>query len=125
MSLLLLLLGLLRSFGTRSSTRSSFSLVSYLTIRLSVRGFCGGRPGTSFAREPPPGLPRWPGVLALFLCRFSDFDDDRTAVELGVVQSLDGLLGGLDGGESNETVTSRAKSVTRSALDDLSAEAVD
>ena len=121
MSLLLLLLGLLRSFGTRSS----FSLVSYLTIRLSVRGFCGGRPGTSFAREPPPGLPRWPGVLALFLCRFSDFDDDRTAVELGVVQSLDGLLGGLDGDESNETVTSRAKSVARSALNDLSAEAVD
>lgn len=124
--LLLFLLGLLRFFGSRSSTRSSFSLVSYLTIRLGVGDFSGDRLGTSSAaREPPPIIPVGrPGILALFFGWFSNLNDDRTALELSLVESFDGPLSGLDGRESNETVTSRAGSITGPALNYLSADDV-
>jgi len=61
----------------------------------------------------------------LLFCRFSNLDDDRATIKLCLVQSLDSLLGGLDGGESNETVTSGTTAIARPALDDLSADTVD
>jgi len=117
--LLLFLLGLLRSFGSRSG----FSLVSCLTIRLGVGDFSRDRLGTSSARGPLLGLLR-PGFPVLFFRWFSDLDDYRATIELFLVQSLDGHLGGLDGGESNETVTSGTSAMTRPALNDLSADDV-
>ena len=118
--LLLFLLGLVRSFGGRSG----FSLVGCLTIRLSVGDFSRDRLGTSSARGPPLGL-LLPGFLVLFFRWLSDLNDYRATIELFLVQSLNGLLGGLDGGESNETVTSGTTAVTRPALNYLSADAVD
>lgn len=117
--LLLFLLGLLRSFGSRNG----FSLVSCLTIRLSVGDFSRDRFGTSSARGPLLGLLR-PGFVVLVFRWFRDLDDYRATFELITVQSLDGLLGGLDGGESNETVTSGTTAITRPALNDLSADDV-
>jgi len=118
--LLLFLLGLLRSLGSRRG----LGLFDCLTIRLSVGDFSGDRLGTSSAPGPLLGLLR-PGFLVLLFCWFGDLDDDQTTIELLLVQSLDGRLGGHDGGESNETVTSRAAAVARPALDNLSADAAD
>jgi len=63
--------------------------------------------------------------LVLFFRWFGNLDDDRATVELCLVQSVDGLLGGLDGGESNETITSRTTAIARPALNDLSADTAD
>jgi len=112
-------------FGSRSGTGSSFSLVSYLTIRLGVGDFSGDRLGTSSAsRESLRPPARRPRIFLLFFSWFSYLNDDRTAVKLSLVQSLDSLLGGLDGVESNETVASGASSMTGPALNNLSADAV-
>lgn len=110
-------------FGSRGGTGDSFSLVSYLTIRLGVGDFSGDRLGTSSASVSlkPPARPIF---LTLFFGWFSYLNDDRTAVKLSLVQSFDGLLGGLDGSESNETVASGASSMMRPALNDLSADTV-
>ena len=123
MSLLLFLLGLLRLFGSRGGTGSGFGLVSYLTIRLGVGDFSGDRLRTSSASHVSPRPPAI-SVFLLFFGWFSYLDDDRTAVKLSLVQSLDGLLGGLDGSKSNETVASGASSMTRPALNNLSADTV-
>jgi len=65
-------------------------------------------------------------VFSVLLFRwFSNLDDDQATVELCLVQSLDGLLSGLDGGESNETVTSGTSAMARPALNDLSADTGD
>jgi len=117
--LLLFLLGLLRSFGSRSG----FSLVGCLIIRLSVGDFSRDRLGTSSARGPPLGLLR-PGFLVLVFRWFGDLDYYQATIELFLVQSFYGHLGGLDGGESNETVTSGTTAMTRPALNDLSTDDV-
>ena len=117
---LLLLPGPLRSFGSRSG----FSLVGCLTIRLSVGDFSRDRLGTSSARGPLLGLPR--PVFRVLFCRWSsDLDDYRATLKLFLVQSLYSLLGGLDGGESNETIPNGTSAMTRPALNDMSADAVD
>ena len=61
----------------------------------------------------------------LLFRRSSNLDDNRATIVLCLVQSLDGLLGGLDSGESDETVTSGTTAIARPALDDLSADTVD
>jgi len=118
--LLLFLLGFFRPFGGRGG----FNLVECLTIRLGVGDFSRDRLGTSSARGPPLASLR-PGIPVLLFRWFSDLDDDRATVELFLVQSLDGHLGGFDGGESDETVTSRTTAIARPALNDLSADAID
>jgi len=117
--LLLFLLGLLRSFGSRSG----FRLVGCLTIRLGVGDFSGDRLGTSSARGPPLGPPR-PGFLVLLFRWLSYLDDDRATFKLCLVQKLDGRLGGFDGVEGNETIASRTTAIARPALNDLSADDV-
>jgi hypothetical protein len=115
--LVLFPLGLLRFFGGRSS----FSPFGRLTIHLGVVAFFRSRPGRSSALVPPLEPP-WP--IPLLFWWSGDFDDDQTTIEICLVQSLDDVLGGLDGGKSDETVTSRANAVARLALDDLSADDV-
>jgi len=117
--LLLFLLGLVRSFGSRSG----FSLVGCLTIRLSVGDFSRDRLGTSSARGSLLGLLR-PEILVLLFRWFRNLDDHGATFELFPVEGLDGVLGGLDGGESDETVTSGTTTIAGPALNDLSADDV-
>lgn len=107
--ILLLLLGL----GHFVSARWRFRLHLALVVSLGL----GDLARDSFATTPAgfPLGPLLPLLLILEIGGLGDLNDNLATVELLLVESFDGLLSSLYGGDSNETVACRPSA----AKDDL------
>ena len=112
---LLLLLGL----GRVARGGCSTVLLGGITGGLAVRLGLADLPGDRLAATATRPLLKAPLFLLLLLLigRLGHLDDHGAAIELLLVEELNGLLCGLCGSERNKTVTSRA---VAAAHDDLS-----